>query len=236
MRRILFASLLVALAAAVSFAAYWFFVRGGGSNESAEAELTRLSKQSAETTYYARYESQGQSDPTITSTIVVYNKPSVGYRFDLPAPVDAKDDASENDDVLKSGDILIANQRLAEHFISCRTVRRSCRTADGLEGVAMASLRITFRYDTPIFEKPNAVTRGNDISTAGETGRCFVVSERAGNENEQARVEDSSFMPGELPRTFCYTSDGIPLSVSVPENPPKANSLKATEIRREVDD
>src|SRR5205823_13900020 len=95
--------------------------------------------------------------------IVIYNKPTVGYRLDLPAPLDAKDDASENDDVLKSGDILIADQRLPEHFISCRTLRRSCRTADGLEGVGIASLRITFRYDTPMFEKPNAVTRGEDI-------------------------------------------------------------------------
>jgi len=236
MRRALLGSLLIAIAALIGFGVFWFFVRGRHGNEDAAGTLARLSKQGAALTYYARYEGAGKSDPTETVFLTVYNKPGVGFRFELAAPLDPEDDAKQRDDVLKSGDIFIVNLPLTGGFISCRTVRQSCRTADGLEVLVILSFSTLFRYDSPFFEQPHTVTRGDDILAAGETASCFVVTQRTGTKNEQATAESSGFVPGAgLPKTLCYASDGVPVGGLLSDTPPNTDWIKAVEIKRGVD-
>jgi hypothetical protein len=165
MRRVLFGSLFIAVASLTGLAILWFFIGGGSDSEGAAARLTRLSRQSATLTYYARYQTEG-SDGKSLDSLTVYQEPRVGFRFDLPAPLDAEDDAKQPDSVLKSGDIFILNPALPDRLISCRTARGSCRHADGLEVLAFLTFSMLFRYDQPFFEQPNTVTRNTDISAA----------------------------------------------------------------------
>ena len=110
MGRVLFGSLIVALAAAVGFAAYWFLVRGENGGESAEAALTRLSKQSAQTTYYTRYESEDVNGANSLTPLTFYNKPGALFRVDFPEPIHAK----EGKNILDSTAILAHNVRVGE--------------------------------------------------------------------------------------------------------------------------
>jgi hypothetical protein len=238
MRRALIGSLLIAIAAVIGLGVFWLFERGGQGSEDADATLTRLSKQSGDLTYYARYQGADQNDANSLSSIALYNKPGVGFRFDLPTPLlSAKEDANLDNDVLRSGDILIVNLTLPERYISCRTLRQTCRTADGLERLTIVSFLTLFRFDPPLFEQPHSVRRTADISALGETAKCFVISRRSVSKNEQATADASSSISDKgLPKTICYTNDGVPLGGLVSDSPPNTNWIKAVELKREVDD
>lgn len=227
--------LVVTIAALTSFGVLWLSACGGHHNDDAAATLTRLSKQGESLTYYARYEAADASNETPGSFITIYNKPGIGLRFDLGAPLHG-DDATSEDDVLSGGDILVVNRALPQPFVSCRTTRQSCRTADGLERLAIVTFSALFRYDQPVFDQPHTVSAGGDISAAGETAKCFVITRRMGSSSEQATAERSGFVPGaDLPETFCYAPDGLPLGGLVSATQPNT-WIKAVEVKRDVGD
>ncbi len=239
----------VSVVVAAGFGLFWFVGRGGSGSGDAEATLARLSKQGEGLSYRVRYEGADPTDPMSLSDITFYREPGVGYRFDLPTPLLQRapgdipsphlDDAKIDDDLLKSGDIFIVNlERSArsDQYISCRTTRATCRTADGLEVLAIASFLTLFEFDQPFFEQPHTVTRTNAITGAGESGECFVVTQRTGTADEQATASASGFVPGAgLPETLCYAADGIPLGGLVSDTAPNMNWLKAVELERRVD-
>ena len=238
MRRVYLGPIVAAMAAALGIGLWWFLAQGNDGSSDADATLARLSKLGEGQTYYVRYAGANANDPNSLVPITFYFKPGVGFRVDLASPLDATDDAKNDSDLLKSGDIFIINPALRQPYASCRTARQTCRAADGLEVLGMESLLALFRYDTPFFDQPHTVSRTSDISAVGETARCFVISQRpTANENEQATAERSGFVPGAgLPKTFCYTDDGIPLGGLVSDTPPNSSWIKAAELKREVDD
>lgn len=214
------------------FAAFWFWKGPSPDNEDASAELALLSKKGENLTYYARYEG---ADPKTgaTSALTFYRAPRIGFRFDLPDPIGADFDTKTDDDVLKSGDILIVNQALPGRYISCRTERRTCRTAGGLERLGIVTFLTLFRYapTDDFYLQPHTVRRATPISAAGESGQCFVIEKRELRADETPVAD--GFIPGEgLPITLCYAADGLPLAG---KDNPESGFIQASAIKREVD-
>ena len=189
--------------------------------------------------YAARYRAFAVGGSTQEGALVVYRAPGTGFRIDLVGAIELDGD-QEMDEIMKGGDILIVINDIKDQssfqMYSCRTQRRSCRTADGLEILGFVSILSYFSYPLPaVYEQPHTVEEVERISAAGEEARCFLIREKD-PDAEKTQPPGLGVVVGEgLPVTLCYTKDGIPLRFGEVQDGVDAG-LEATEIVRSVDE
>ncbi|HLB24454.1 MAG TPA: hypothetical protein VJP07_10195, partial [Dehalococcoidia bacterium] len=151
-----------------------------GSTTGAAADLARLSETADRTMYAARYRAFAVGGSTQEGALVVYRAPGTGFRIDLVGAIELDDD-HEMDEIMKGGDILIVINDIKDQssfqMYSCRTQRRSCRTADGLEILGFVSILGYFSYPLPaVYEQPHTVEEVERISAAGEEAEKRIAA------------------------------------------------------------
>jgi hypothetical protein len=184
---------------------------GNDADTSAREHLTQFSRRANRATYTAQYGGRAaDGEVSREQRIAVYRQAGVPpyVRFDLPEPIEFDDDGLE--DILRGGDILILNPDEPSVYISCRTARNSCRTADGLERLAFVSYLVLFSYPEPApYKQPHSVRQLPDDTIAGEHASCFEVVEPDPLPEQPPGL---GVVIGEgLPAILCYADDGVPL-------------------------
>jgi hypothetical protein len=185
-----------------------------GSN--AALALRRISDASNDGAYYVRFVANG----TDVDVFSYYQVPGTGFRLDLAEPIGLEGEYfTPPEGILVGGDILIVSSNAEHPYLSCNTEGRYCRTADGLEVLAIAVLPGLFRYDLSLYPYANEhiVKAVEDATVAGERGKCFLV------EGTQQTGEPAT-------ATLCYAEDGVPLRVT----DDTGATYAAAEVRRDV--
>src|SRR5262249_17298249 len=103
--RIAWPAVAVLVVASALVAAAFIVARGTDDSADAKSELMRLSAAGDRLSYRARYSSEAPDNQQELASLTVYREQDVGFRVDLPSPIELDDRDREQQDILKGGDI-----------------------------------------------------------------------------------------------------------------------------------